>query len=121
MTLQSSGLRPSTPARLWAKTIALSLSAVVAGGAVMSPMCAWQGRLMLGRSPAFTPITWDPRYAPMDLPVWLVGLAWVALWTLHMRSAASRRSGFVHAGLPLAVLAWTIWQSAKFAYACNTF
>jgi hypothetical protein len=105
----------------WPVTIALSLAAILAGPAIMAPLCLWEGQLLSQPGQRFVPMAWSAVHAPVYLMMAAVGSAWVIGWTLHAWRTGRSRLGIIHTRLPLAILVLMIWWSARFSYACNTF
>lgn len=105
----------------WGATVLLTLTAIVAGGGLVSPVCYWQGVQRWEWDRLHRPAAYAQALVPWNFVFLALFVGWAGLWLIHARRTWGAPLALVHAGLPMAAFAAWAWQASNFAYACNPF
>lgn len=102
----------------WVVTLILSVTATVAGAAMVAPVCYWMVRL---GQPETDLAAYRPQATPIYVLTPIAATVWIAIWALRLARRKDRGGAIVHSIVPAVVFAWAAWRASILAWPCNPF
>jgi hypothetical protein len=106
-------LGPTSAKSPWRSTLVLTLTAIWAGGGLVTPGCYLDGRRW-AEARGLKLFAYSPDAAWVHVVAASVAAIWLVFFVVRLRPVPTFKLGIIHVLLPLASLAyWTWWASGN--------